>query len=116
MVDQPLIRSRDNDRCVRCGTADSLHVHHRRLRSQGGADTWANQITLCTRCHNWAHHNVRLAHDDGLILWAGESPEDTRVKHWSWPHAPIWLNNDSTVSLWRDDEAGTEDGGGHLAW
>jgi 5-methylcytosine-specific restriction endonuclease McrA len=52
---------------VRC--AGRLHVHHRVLRSQGGADEVDNLCTLCERHHDEAH-NVSRAHAErtGVII------------------------------------------------
>jgi 5-methylcytosine-specific restriction endonuclease McrA len=45
------------------------HVHHRRLRAQGGADTLDNLITLCERHHDQAHNVDRAgANAAGIIL------------------------------------------------
>lgn len=116
-VSQEQIRERDMDRCIRCGQSDGLHVHHRRLRSQGGPSTWANQVTLCTVCHSWVHAKPVAAHAAGLILWAGEEPADVQVAHWCWPAAPIWLNEDSTVTLVRgDDETSAKDAWEDSPW
>jgi len=46
-----------DDRCAYCGTTLNLHSHHIVYRSQGGADTHDNLITLC-----WFHHSV--VHND----------------------------------------------------
>ena len=37
---------RDGWRCQFCGTMSNLEVHHRRFRSQSGADAEVNLITL----------------------------------------------------------------------
>lgn len=60
---QPTLRERiikrDRDRCRRCGTAHSLHVHHIDYRSQGGPDEEWNLITLCDGCHAEVHTDKR---------------------------------------------------------
>lgn len=52
------IKERDNYTCVWCGQSEDcdLHVHHIRPISMGG-DKYSNNnlITLCNRCHGWAH-------------------------------------------------------------
>jgi len=54
------ILERDAWRCQRCGSFENLEVHHKKLRSQCGADSEENLITLCTRCHAWIHTNRML--------------------------------------------------------
>lgn len=49
------ILDRDGHRCVHCGGRRGLHAHHVQWRSQGGATTAANLITLCARCHSLVH-------------------------------------------------------------
>jgi len=49
------ILRRDGWRCQSCGTISNLEVHHRQFRSQSGADTEGNLITLCVDCHRQAH-------------------------------------------------------------
>lgn len=51
---------------------DGQVVHHRKLRSQGGDNSEANLVLLCTSCHEWAHREVAQAVAIGLIVrgWA----------------------------------------------
>ncbi len=51
---QQILR-RDGWRCQFCGSMSNLEVHHQRFRSQAGADSEQNLITLCTPCHAKAH-------------------------------------------------------------
>jgi 5-methylcytosine-specific restriction protein A len=45
-------RLRDGERCRRCGSVDSLEVHHVVPLAQGGAEfALSNLITLCRECH-----------------------------------------------------------------
>ena len=46
---------RDGWRCQSCGTMSNLEAHHRELRSQSGADSEENLITLCAACHARVH-------------------------------------------------------------
>ena len=46
---------RDGWRCQSCGSMTNLEVHHQEFRSQSGADSEQNLITLCCRCHNAIH-------------------------------------------------------------
>jgi len=52
---------------VPCG--GRLHVHHRRLRSQGGPDTEDNLIAVCTVHHHHIHSVDRAgAERAGLVI------------------------------------------------
>lgn len=53
------VRRRDGGRCRWCGTTDLLQIHHVFYRSEGGADTPRNLLTLCWECHERAHSNKR---------------------------------------------------------
>jgi 5-methylcytosine-specific restriction endonuclease McrA len=46
---------RDGWKCQSCGTMSNLEVHHKEFRSQSGADSEQNLITLCAVCHATAH-------------------------------------------------------------
>lgn len=49
--------NRDNYTCQCCKTKKgTLHAHHIIYRSQGGADTLDNLITLCEECHKKLHN------------------------------------------------------------
>lgn len=51
---------------VRC--SGPLHVHHRRLRAQGGPDTVDNLITLCQAHHERAHNVDRAGAEEHDII------------------------------------------------
>lgn len=97
------VRERDQNRCARCGSADSLHVHHRRRRSQGGGDDWANLVTLCASCHRWVHLAIATARSRGWLLGPDEDPADRSLPHWAWPDGRIWLGDDGGIILVRRD-------------
>lgn len=101
-ISQPEIRERDGDRCSRCGSADSLHVHHRQLRSRSGRDTWQNQVTLCALCHHWVHHNVAQATEDGWMVASEADPAEVLIRHSMWPDGPVRLGDHGTfdISAW----------------
>jgi 5-methylcytosine-specific restriction endonuclease McrA len=48
---------RDGWRCHSCGSMSNLEVHHKKFRSQSGADSEQNLITLCSTCHASQHHD-----------------------------------------------------------
>jgi 5-methylcytosine-specific restriction endonuclease McrA len=49
------ILRRDGWRCQSCGTMSNVEVHHQKFRSQSGADSGENLMTLCTACHARVH-------------------------------------------------------------
>lgn len=52
-----------------CSNSGELHVHHRRLRAQGGTDDPENLLTLCDGHHLHAHDvDRRGAEMTGIIL------------------------------------------------
>ena len=51
---------RDGWRCQSCGSRSNLEVHHKEFRSQGGADSEENLITLCADCHSRAHRGAEV--------------------------------------------------------
>jgi hypothetical protein len=58
VVAPPLRRkvlARDGHRCRHCGSRRSLHVHHVRWRSKGGAIASPNLVTVCAKCHGLVH-------------------------------------------------------------
>lgn len=44
------------------------HLHHKRLRSQGGANTTENLLAVCHACHGEIHRSVGWARANGYIL------------------------------------------------
>lgn len=44
------------------------HLHHRKMRSQGGGHTQENLIALCHRCHSHVHHNPAWSYERGLLI------------------------------------------------
>lgn len=54
-------------KCVLC-PRDAAHLHHRKLRSQGGTDDPDNLIPLCNGCHETIHANPEWAMEHGLIV------------------------------------------------
>lgn len=49
------VKSRDGEKCAKCGAQDGLHAHHVQPVYQGGKNTLENGITLCRACHSEAH-------------------------------------------------------------
>jgi len=50
-------KMRDNFQCVRCGSTENLHAHHRKGTKSHSLD---NLVTLCQKCHK-AEHSYRQA-------------------------------------------------------
>ena len=49
------VLKRDKQRCTKCRTKESLHVHHIKHRVDGGTDEPSNLTTLCDMCHAEEH-------------------------------------------------------------
>jgi hypothetical protein len=51
------VLARDRHRCATpgCRSTHFLEVHHVKPRGQGGSNRAANLVTLCSRCHRFAH-------------------------------------------------------------
>lgn len=79
--------TRDLNRCVRCGRflPEGAHLHHRKLRSQGGLGVVENAATLDAACHHWVHHTVAAAKALGLIVPSWADAEATPVLTWRGP-------------------------------
>jgi len=63
---------RRDRRCVRCG-GEGWHVHHRKLRSQGGQDDLVNCVLMCRACHDTVHsRRAEIGEPGGFIVpsWA----------------------------------------------
>jgi hypothetical protein len=57
--------------CFRFGS----HVHHRKIRKQGGSNSLSNLLNLCLVCHTFIHANPETSYKLGLLLHAWESEE-----------------------------------------
>lgn len=95
-----LVAERDQRRCVRCGSANRPHWHHRRTRRVRDEHTHCpcNGISLCTTCHAWVHANPRQAEKFGWLLSRYvQQPWKHPVLHvhWAW----IDLSHDETFAL-----------------
>ena len=83
------IFKRDRNRCVYCGSKDSLTIDHVVPKSVGGRDTWDNLVTACQKCNakkgsmtpeqagmSLLHQPVRPSFVMSLSNFAGEVRED----------------------------------------
>jgi hypothetical protein len=71
------VLARDGHRCqahaygfdLVTGCAGRVHLHHRRLRSQGGTDALSNLVCVCELHHTRAHSQIRAeAETAGIIV------------------------------------------------
>lgn len=92
------ILTRDLHRCVRCGRylAEGAHLHHRKLRSQGGEGAVENGVSLDSLCHAWVHEKVGAATALGLIVPSWADPEVTPVLGW---RGPMLLTVDGAIAV-----------------
>lgn len=44
------------------------HVHHRKLRSQGGTEEIDAGLHLCHQCHSYIHMNPAWSYERGLLI------------------------------------------------
>jgi hypothetical protein len=52
------------------------HLHHRKLRKQGGPDTPDNLLACCSDCHSWIHAHPAVSYVMGLLI-RGSDPDPT---------------------------------------
>jgi 5-methylcytosine-specific restriction endonuclease McrA len=57
------VLERDRWHCQQCGSLVNLHVHHIVHRSQLGASSTENLVTLCAKCHRAEHGEMRSGPD-----------------------------------------------------
>jgi hypothetical protein len=99
-----MIDKRDEGLCQRCGSGGRLERHHRRAKGSGGSRARShtqcpcNALTLCWRCHRWAHEHPARAKDHGIIVpqsvaWPGQGAvhryyasalDDELPADWQW--------------------------------
>lgn len=46
----------------------AAHVHHRKLRSQGGGEAVESGLNLCIACHSFIHANPAWSYERGLLI------------------------------------------------
>jgi 5-methylcytosine-specific restriction endonuclease McrA len=49
-----LVRERDDNRCVVCGSDKDTHVHHRTYDGYPYGERLNDLHVLCSECHEWA--------------------------------------------------------------
>lgn len=89
-----LVRERDGQACVLCGTTNNLTTHHRRARGMGGS-RWpginlpTNLLTLCgsgtTGCHGFVESYRNTARTQGYLVSQHADPAELPVfTHHGW--------------------------------
>lgn len=56
----------------------SLHKHHRKLRSQGGDNSWGNLILVPPEIHELIHHHPEVAKEHGLLVHPNANPHEIK--------------------------------------
>ncbi len=65
------VRTRSGGRCeagTEVCTGRAGHMHHRRMRSQGGKHTTANLLDVCPACHRFIHDHPELSYQAGWLF------------------------------------------------
>ena len=76
------VAARSGGVCEACGAAAASHVHHRKLRSQGGDNSPENLLHCCHGCHQQIHLNPERAYELGLLVRFTDDPAAVAVKGW----------------------------------
>jgi hypothetical protein len=80
---RPLVHARSKGKCEAripgvC-TFKASHIHHRKLRSQGGTNDLENLRDLCLSCHRVIHDNPEWAQQVGLIVLGRDDSSEIAV-------------------------------------
>lgn len=65
--------------CEVCGLPGANHLHHRRLRSQGGRHEPSNLLHVHWRCHERIHSRPALSYERGWMVPSWREPADVPV-------------------------------------
>jgi hypothetical protein len=68
---KPIVKARSKGVCeakTDVCSRTAVHVHHRKLRSQGGSNSLVNLIDVCFACHDWIHLNPAISYERGWLL------------------------------------------------
>lgn len=74
------VRERSGGICEACGTDRAEHVHHRKLRSQGGRHEPANLLHVSHACHAEIHATPKRAYGLGLLVRRADDPASVPVR------------------------------------
>lgn len=64
------IKNRDGNKCQKCGTEESLLIHH--IDGNDRNNDFINLMTLCARCHCKLHPKTYLPNPEPIICKCGE--------------------------------------------
>ena len=53
--------------CGARGVHPADHIHHVKMRSQGGSNDLSNLLHVCTAAHVWIHANPAVSYELGLL-------------------------------------------------
>lgn len=63
------VRRRSGWECERAGCfSKASHLHHRLMRSQGGAHTVENLLHVCPPCHRYIHDHPEESYEKGWLI------------------------------------------------
>ena len=60
-------------------TGRAQHMHHRKLRSQGGKDEASNYLSCCSSCHGFIHARPAWSYERGLLVRSYQDPAEVPV-------------------------------------
>jgi len=86
---------REHGICCRCGNRAATDAHHRKLRSQGGLNTWDNQVGICRTCHNSIHANPALSYEWGWLVYSWDTPSTVPITYHA--RGRVLLGTDATI-------------------
>jgi hypothetical protein len=69
---RPCARERAEGRCEvivspTC-SGQGTHVHHRKIRSQGGTNDLSNLLVVCHPCHKFIHDHPEMSYEKGWLV------------------------------------------------
>lgn len=74
------VRERAGGYCEVCTRPGPTHIHHRKLRSQGGKHEVANLLHIHTICHHEIHAYPARAYDRGWLVHGWNDPAAVPVQ------------------------------------
>lgn len=99
-VSQDEIIVREHGICCRCGRARAVVAHHRKLRAQGGRDTWDNQVGICDDCHTLGpgaiHRHTGQSYDEGWLVESWDDPATVPLNYHA--RGRVLLGTDSSIN------------------
>lgn len=76
------VKTRSGGYCEACGLPGAEHVHHRKLRSQGGRHEPINLLHVHEKCHRGIHSNPARSYALGHLVHGWADPADVPVILW----------------------------------